>query len=258
MDGVTTLRLRGRMLRPPGGTRGVICGVRMGAVTVHNVSKQFDTQVVLSGVSLELHAGQTVGLVGANGAGKTTLFRLIAGVLPPDAGTVTSTKGVEIGYLPQDPDIGLERSLHDEVGSAFAELLELEARLQQLTEAMAEQSDGPELKGLMARYDRVSARFSAKGGYGFVQRMHEVLGGLGFKPSDYDLPMSVLSGGQRCRAALAKLLLQDRQFLLLDEPTNHLDIDAVRWLEKFLIGHHGGAVIVSHDRYFLDRRHTFK
>jgi len=225
----------------------------MSVIRIQNVSKQFDTQLVLDNVSLDLRSGETVGLVGANGAGKTTFFRVIAGLLMPDLGTVTSSRGLEIGYLPQEPQVDLQRTLHEEVATAFAELLELETRLHTLSARMADRGDGPELRELMAGYDRTNARFSAKGGYLFVKRLHEVLGGLGFTTEDYELPMSALSGGQRCRAALAKLLLQDRQFLLLDEPTNHLDIDAVRWLEKFLTGHQGGAVIVSHDRYFLDR-----
>ncbi len=225
----------------------------MGRISVQNVSKQFGPQVVLGGLSLELVTGQVVGLVGANGTGKTTLFRLIAGELEPDSGTVTLSRGLDVGYLPQEPQVGLENTLHDEVGSVFAHLLEIEHRMHVLTQRMAEQEDGPQLINLMAQYDRLNHQFTAGGGYTFEARLGEILGGLGFSSGDYKLPMSALSGGQKCRAALAKLLLKDRRFLLLDEPTNHLDIDAVRWLEKFLAGHHGGAVIISHDRYLLDR-----
>ena len=214
---------------------------------------QFGGQIVLDGVSLDLHPNQTVGLVGANGAGKTTIFRLIAGLIQPDSGTVTISKGLEIGYLPQEPQISAGQTLHDEVLSVFADTLALERKLQEIAEQMSVQPSGSQLSELMDRYDQLNARFEAGGGYLFEQRLGEILGGLGFQTSDYKLPMSALSGGQRCRAALAKLLLQDSQYLLLDEPTNHLDIDAVRWLEKFLAGHHGGAVIVSHDRYLLDR-----
>jgi len=225
----------------------------MSVIRIQNVTKQFDTQIVIQDVTLELRAGETLGLVGPNGAGKTTLFRVIAGQLEPDLGTITSAKGLEIGYLPQEPRIDMNLTLHQEVASAFAELLDLETRLHDISAQMAEHGHGGQLPELMARYDRTNAKFAAKGGYSFVKRLHEVLGGLGFSPADYELPMSALSGGQRCRAALARLLLQDRQFLLLDEPTNHLDIDAVRWLEKFLAAHQGGAVVISHDRYFLDR-----
>jgi ATP-binding cassette subfamily F protein 3 len=225
----------------------------MGVVVLQNVMKQFGTQVVLDGVSLELHAGETVGLVGPNGAGKTTLFRLITRELQPDLGTVTVARGTEIGHLRQDPEISLERTLHDEVGAVFTELLALENRLHALSDEIAAKHDDPDLPRLMTEYDRLHTRFVAAGGHTFETRMNEILGGLGFSTQEYSRPMAVLSGGQRCRAALAKLLLEDKPFLLMDEPTNHLDIDAVRWLEKFLTGHHGGAVVISHDRYLLDR-----
>ena len=225
----------------------------MGAIRIQNVSKQFGGQIVLADVSLELQPNQTVGLVGANGSGKTTLFRLITGDLQPDTGTVTRSKGLRVGYLPQESTIALENTLHDEVASVFADLLALEQKLHDLSEQMSTQSPGAALDELMIQYDRVNARFIAAGGYNFESRINEILGGLGFSTDDYALPMSALSGGQRCRAALARLLLRPRQFLLLDEPTNHLDLDGVQWLEKFLAGHHRGAVIVSHDRYLLDR-----
>ncbi|MFH1748769.1 MAG: ABC-F family ATP-binding cassette domain-containing protein [Planctomycetota bacterium] len=225
----------------------------MGLIRLQNVCKQFGGQVVLKDVTLELNTGQTIGLVGPNGSGKTTLFRLMAGMLAPDTGTATRSKGLEIGYLPQEPQIGEGQTLHDEVLSVFAEVLALEQKLHAISEQMSGQSSRGELDRLMAEYDRVNTLFEAAGGYSFEQRLGEILGGLGFQKTDYELPMAALSGGQKCRAALAKLLLRESRFLLLDEPTNHLDIDAVRWLEKFLVGHHGGAMIVSHDRYLLDR-----
>jgi ATP-binding cassette subfamily F protein 3 len=225
----------------------------MASITVQDVTKEFGPQVVLRNLSLEIHPGETVGLIGANGSGKTTLFRLMAGELPPDVGTVTRSKGLKIGYLKQEPEIGEGHTLHDEVGSVFADLLALEHRLHALSDEMAARHDEPALPELMAEYERINERFITAGGYSFEARLNEILGGLGFSQADYEMPMSLLSGGQKCRAALAKLLLREHQLLLLDEPTNHLDIDAVRWLEKFLAGHHGGAVIVSHDRYLLDR-----
>lgn len=225
----------------------------MGSVRLQGVTKQFGPALVLSGVDLELHTGQIVALVGANGVGKTTLLRLIAGQLAPDTGTVTRSKGLEVGYLPQEPDLQAGQTLREAVAEAFTELMAMEAKLLRLSEEVAAAHDDPRLDDLLSQYDRLRARFEAAGGYRFEQRLDEVLGGLGFTPADASLSVSALSGGQKCRAALARLLLQDRQFLLLDEPTNHLDIDAVRWLEKFLAGHHGGALIVSHDRYLLDR-----
>ncbi len=225
----------------------------MAAITVHGVTKQFGTRIVLDTASLEINPGETVGLVGANGAGKTTLFKLITGELTPDFGTITRARGVEIGVLKQQPDIQLDRTLHDEVGSVFADLLELEQRLHTVAEEMAAKAHDPDLPQLLEKYDRLNAQFDAAGGHKFETELNEILGGLGFSTADYSRTLSVMSGGQRCRAALAKLLLQDSTMLLLDEPTNHLDIDAVRWLEKFLAGHHGGTVVISHDRYLLDR-----
>ena len=225
----------------------------MSVVVVQGVTKQFGVQTVLDNVSLEIGSGETIGLVGANGAGKTTLFRLITREFAPDLGTVTRAKGIEIGYLHQEPDVSQDRTLHEEVGSVFAGLLALESKLHGLGERIAHAHDDPSLPDLMADYDRVNSEFIAAGGHTFETRLNEIIGGLGFVEADHALPMSALSGGQRCRAALGKLLLEEKPLLLLDEPTNHLDIDAVRWLEKFLAGHRTGAVIISHDRYLLDR-----
>ncbi|MGE0480627.1 MAG: ribosomal protection-like ABC-F family protein [Phycisphaerae bacterium] len=225
----------------------------MGLVRLQNVTKQFAERVVLDDVTLEISTSERIGLVGPNGAGKTTLFKLLAGLLSPDFGSVTLSRGLEVGYLPQEPQVGAERTLHDEVLSVFADVLALEERLHALSDQMSVTPPGPGLHELMQQYDKATARFDAAGGYRFEQRLDEILTGLGFSPTDYKLPMHALSGGQKCRAALAKLLLKDSDFLLLDEPTNHLDIDAVRWLEKFLANHAGGAIIISHDRYLLDR-----
>ena len=225
----------------------------MGRISIQNVSKQFGTQIVLSNLSLELNSGEVTGLVGANGAGKTTIFRLIEGELEPDRGTVTRSKGMAIGYLRQEPDVGMDRTLHDEVGSVFAELMDIERQMHVLSEQMATLPDGPALASILDRYQRLDERFTTEDGYTVEARLGGILSGIGFSESDYSLPMSSLSGGQKCRAALAKLLLKQNDFLLLDEPTNHLDIDAVRWLELFLKGYRGGAVIISHDRYLLDR-----
>jgi len=225
----------------------------MAGISVQNVTKQFGTKIVLEDACAQIRPGETVGLVGTNGAGKTTLFRLITGELDPDLGKVVRAKRASIGYLRQEPQIDGDRTLHEEVGQAFDGLLALERRLHDVSERMALHEPGEELDALMAQYERINAQFIAAGGHTFETRLNEILGGLGFSQSDQDKPMALLSGGQKCRAALAKLLLEDRPLLLLDEPTNHLDIDAVRWLEKFLAGHRGGAVVISHDRYLLNR-----
>ncbi len=228
----------------------------MASVVLQNVMKQFGHKIVLDGVSLEVRSGETVGLVGANGSGKTTLFKLIAGREQPDLGTVTRTRGLRVGYLPQEPELDSARTLREEVGRAFDEVLDLERRMLELSHEIAARHDDPNLPRLLADYDRLEARFHALDGHSIDVRLEEILGGLGFTPAERELPVSALSGGQKCRAALGKLLLEESTLLLLDEPTNHLDLEATRFLEKFLAGHHGGAVIISHDRYLLDRLAT--
>ncbi|MHC5112291.1 MAG: ABC-F family ATP-binding cassette domain-containing protein [Planctomycetota bacterium] len=226
----------------------------MALIEISGVTKQFGTQIVLDDVSLVLHPGETVGLVGANGAGKTTLFKIMAGIMSADMGMVNTARRAAIGMLAQEPDVDPGRTLHDEVACAFDELLAIEKRLEDVSRRMADATAaGKAIDELMQEYDRLHQLFDAAGGHTFQVRMNEILGGLGFTTAEHNRLVGQLSGGQRCRAALAKLLLQDRELLLLDEPTNHLDIDAVGWLEKFLGTHQGGAVIISHDRYLLDR-----
>ncbi len=225
----------------------------MGLVALHSVTRQFGGRVVLDDVTVELSTGETVGIVGPNGAGKSTMFRLILGELTPDMGAVRRSRGLEIGHLPQDPQLDPNRSLHDEVLSAYAPVLALEQRMHELSERMTHAAPGDDLDALMREYDRVNAEFLAAGGYTIEQRVKEVLCGVGFAERDFTLPTAALSGGQRCRTALAKLLLEPDAYLLLDEPTNHLDMTAVAWLERFLASRPGGAAIVSHDRYLLDR-----
>ena len=176
----------------------------MATVTVHEVTKQFGEQIVLHEVSLDLHPRETVGLIGPNGAGKTTLFRILIGELAPDLGTVTRAKNLKIGFLPQEPATLLDQTLHDEVAGAFADLLDLERGLHDVSDRMASCTEESKLSGLMAKYDRLNTRFIAAGGHSFQTRLHEILGGLGFGPEDYDRRLSLLSGGQRCRAALAR------------------------------------------------------
>ncbi len=225
----------------------------MALVSIRDTTKSYGPKVVLENVTLDIQRGDKAGLIGANGAGKTTVFKLITGEVRADYGSVTKARGLRVGYLPQEPDLEASASLIDEVRSVFDAVRTLEHRMHELSEDMARHHDSAELDRIMAEYDTMRAKFEAAGGYTYRTRVREVLGGLGFEPRDYELPVSALSGGQKCRASLAKLLLQDTDLLLLDEPTNHLDMEATRWLEKWLAGFMGSVVIISHDRYLLDR-----
>ncbi|MEK6644815.1 MAG: ABC-F family ATP-binding cassette domain-containing protein [Planctomycetota bacterium] len=225
----------------------------MASVSMQDVNKSYAGQMVLRGVTLDLHRGEKAGFIGANGSGKTTLFKLLTGIEAPDSGSITVSRGTTIGYLPQEPDLPTGATLLEAVETVFADHRILEARLEQLSHEMGEADDESRRESLMSEYDRLRAKFETGGGYAYEVRLREVLGGLGFDPDEYQKPVQVLSGGQKCRAALARLLLAECDMLLLDEPTNHLDIDATRWLENYLTAHKGGAVIISHDRYLLDR-----
>jgi len=225
----------------------------MALVSLQDVAKSFGAKVVLDGITLDLHHGEKVGLIGANGVGKTTLFGLILGQVHPDRGTITRARHLRIGYLPQEPVLEVSATLFDEVAGVFEQVHRLETRMHELAEQIAHHHDSKDLDALMREYDRIVARFEAAGGYDCHTRINEVLGGLGFSQADRSLPIAALSGGQKCRVALAKVLLQAANLLLLDEPTNHLDMQATAWLEKWLAGYPGSAVIISHDRYLLDR-----
>ncbi len=225
----------------------------MGIVSLQNVHVAFGSQVVLDGLDWEIQRGEKVGLIGPNGSGKTMLFKLILGDVTPGMGTVTRSRGLQTAYLPQEPLLDSANTLLAEVTRTFDHVRDLERRVAEVAQRIADHHDTDRVDDLMSEYDELTHRLEAAGGYQYETVVKEVLGGLGFAPEDYDLPISALSGGQKCRAALAQLLLQEADLLLLDEPTNHLDIEATRFLEKFLAGYHGAAVIVSHDRYLLDR-----
>jgi len=225
----------------------------MGIVTLQNVQIGFEGLTVLDGLDWEIQRGEKVGLVGPNGSGKTTLFRLILGELQAQIGTVTRARGLQIAHLPQEPTLDSANTLLAEVTATFDHVRELEARVVEVAQHIADHHDTERVDELMAEYDELQHRLEAAGGYHYETTVREVLGGLGFSPDDYDLPIAALSGGQKCRAALAELLLEEADLLLLDEPTNHLDIEATRFLEKFLAGYHGAAIVVSHDRFLLDR-----
>ncbi len=224
----------------------------MSLVTTHNLGKSFDPVDIFAGLSLSIPHGARIALVGPNGIGKTTLLRIIGGEESPSQGEVYYARGLTMGYLPQESVLESDRTLWEECLDPFEELRTLEVELAQLAETM---SDPDPLKAQQAleRYGSLEIQFDLVGGYTYENTIKQVLSGLGFSEDEYFMPLMHLSGGQRTRALLARLLLEAPTLLILDEPTNHLDINAVEWLENYLKDWDGAALIVSHDRYFLDK-----
>ena len=222
-------------------------------ISLDGVSKGYGGQELLRAMTWRIGRGERIGLVGPNGAGKTTLCRILAGVEEPDAGRVHQDSGVTVGYLPQEVTGGEDRTVLAEALSGFDEVWRLEARLESLAARMA----GPDAPpGLTETYGEVQHRFEALGGYRLEAEAQILLDGLGFGADAIHRPLAEFSGGWRMRAALARLLLLRPDLLLLDEPTNHLDLESLAWLENFLAAYEGTVVIVSHDRYFLNRMVT--
>jgi ATP-binding cassette, subfamily F, member 3 len=208
---------------------------------------------LFSGVSGEIPDGAKIGLVGPNGIGKTTLLRILAGHLKPVAGTVASAKSISLGYLEQESELAfrdLDHTVYEEMLTVFADLRRKEARLRELEGKMAE---GKVTEALLQRYGSLQDAFERAGGYEYEVRIQSVLTGLGFPDDQMQLPLRHCSGGQKTRALLARLILEEPDLLILDEPTNHLDVEAVEWLEETLQGWEGALLVVSHDRYFLDQ-----
>lgn len=211
---------------------------------------RYGGEVVFEKVSVAVHRGDRVALIGLNGSGKSTLLRILAGRLEPTAGRVAYAHRLRIGYLAQEPELRSDQPLYNEMLEAFADLLQQEHELQQLESQLAHGEAHPTL---LERYDRLLEAFRYAGGYEYQSRIAQVLAGLGFSSRDLQRPVAQLSGGERTRAALARLLLEAPDLLLLDEPTNHLDIVGLEWLEEYLSRWKGAFILVSHDRYFLDR-----
>ncbi|MBS7344870.1 MAG: ABC-F family ATP-binding cassette domain-containing protein [Caryophanon sp.] len=217
---------------------------------VNQLYKSFIADEILSGVKLEVQHRDRVALVGRNGAGKSTLLKIIAGQMSYDSGDIIIPKDVRIGYLEQHAGIDSSLSIWDEMMTIFEPVRQMEKRLRHLEQQMAERYDDAKL---LADYDQLQHDFKDAGGYQYEADTRSVLHGMQFFQDDYDKPITSLSGGQRTRLALAKLLLSKPDLLILDEPTNHLDIETLSWLENYLKGYDGAILIVSHDRYFLDQ-----
>ena len=222
-------------------------------MTVQGVSKSFGMKSVLKDISLTLQQGARMGLIGVNGSGKSTLFRLIAGQMEPDEGSISLMRGTRVGMLTQEADIQSDLTVREELSRVFEPVREMERRLRALEEEMAQKhEDEAELDRLSREYARLTDRFEDAGGYEWPSRIQGVLAGLGFAKGREDQPASVLSGGEKTRLCLARLLLTQPDLLMLDEPTNHLDLSSIQWLEDTLKKYRGTVLIISHDRYFMN------
>lgn len=218
----------------------------------NHINKSFITNVILDDITFHIEEKEKIALIGMNGSGKTTLFRIISNDLEADSGEIIKSKNCSIGYLPQHVSIDSDKTVYDELLTVFNHLIEIEEELRQM-ESLISTAKPDRLDQLVKDYDHLRESFEDNQGYIYKSLIRGVLVGLGLSDDAYDKPVSILSGGQKTRVALAKLLLQNPTVLLLDEPTNHLDIDAIEWLEGFLKKYNGAAIIISHDRYFLDR-----
>ena len=222
----------------------------MTLVSLKNISKSYGADLVLDHISWQIEEGRKIGLLGSNGAGKTTLFRTITGELEPDRGEVVRSKHLRLAFLRQEYQLEDNLTLFDEMLKPFFELLKLHDELRSLETEMSSAKDP---RKLLDRYGKLQLEYENKGGYSYENRIEIVLYGLGFRKEDFDKSVNILSGGEKNRAALASVLLSEPNLLLLDEPTNHLDIEGTEWLEQYLAEFPGTVVLVSHDRYFLDR-----
>ncbi len=224
----------------------------MAIVSLQDVHKSFGSEIVLDQVNLQLHPGEKVGMVGPNGSGKTTILKLITGDVEPDIGRVIRQRGLRIGYLPQEATFSGERTVLEEMHAGVEHLLRLQQSIHDASHEM-ETLSGPALQAKMKQYDRLCHDFEIAGGYEYEIRIQTTLAAMGFEPALHHAKTTALSGGQLSRLGLAQVLMLETDLLLLDEPTNHLDLQATEWLERFIGNYHGAAVIISHDRYLLDK-----
>ncbi len=221
---------------------------------VNKLTKSFAGQSIFQDVTWHISDEDRIGLTGPNGSGKTTLLRILTGLDTPDTGDVVMPRGTSLGYLPQDGLYHQGRTLQEEAMTAFADALSLRDEARLLEETMSElDSESPQYQSILQRYGEIQDEWEQLGGFSLEAQVAEVLAGLGFQQNDLTAPTETFSGGWQMRIALGKLLLQKPNLLLLDEPTNHLDLDARNWLEDYLATYPHAVLLVSHDRYFLDK-----
>ena len=221
-------------------------------LSCQNISKAFVENQVLKNVSFHIEDHEKAAIVGINGAGKTTLLRIIVGEMTPDDGQVVLAKDKTLGYLAQNSTVDTSHTIYEELLSVKADLLRLEEKIRECENNM-KHAEGDALEDLMKQYTSLTHAFETGGGYLYRSELVGVLKGLGFTEDEFSKPVATLSGGQKTRVALGRLLLQNPDLIILDEPTNHLDMNSIAWLETYLLNYKGAVLIVSHDRYFLDR-----
>ncbi|QHE50857.1 ABC-F family ATP-binding cassette domain-containing protein [Pontibacillus sp. HMF3514] len=223
---------------------------------VNNITKRFGADLILSNIKLEVHSHDRTAIVGRNGAGKSTLLKIMAGEMNFEEGELHKSKDASLGYLEQHTGLESDKSIWDEMLTVFTDLIKMEKELRSMEQKMSDPSimeDHNQYQKLLQDYDEKQLRFKSEGGYQYEANIKAVLNGLQFHDFDLETPIATLSGGQKTRLALGKLLLSKPDILILDEPTNHLDIETLNWLEQYIQGYPGAVVIVSHDRYFLDK-----
>ena len=218
----------------------------------HNLNKAFGEQVIVKNGSFHIEEHEKAALIGPNGAGKSTILKMIMGELPADDGEIILAKGKTIGYLSQHQELMSGNTIFEEVQSAKADIIRIEEQIRSI-ELELKHLSGEELEKRLHTYHNLTALFERENGYAYQSEIVGVLKGLGFTEDDFDKKTDTLSGGQKTRVSLGKLLLTKPDVLLLDEPTNHLDMNSIAWLETYLMNYTGAVLIVSHDRYFLDR-----
>ncbi len=218
----------------------------------HGISKAFGEEVIVKNGSFHIEEYEKAALVGINGAGKSTILKMITGELPADSGNIILTKGKTLGYLAQHQDTDSRHTIYEEVKTAKADIIAMETQIRQI-ELELKNLEGKALENRMETYNRLTAAFELQNGYACESEITGVLKGLGFQEEEFSKPVETLSGGQKTRVSLGKLLLTRPDILLLDEPTNHLDLNSITWLESYLMNYAGAVLIVSHDRYFLNR-----
>lgn len=221
-------------------------------LSCNNICKSFGTNVVLDGVSFHINDREKAAIVGMNGAGKSTLIKIIMDQLHSDAGEVVFSKGATVGYLAQHQDLNTENTIYDELLTVKQDIIELDKTIRKL-ELQMKSMEGAELEQMLNAYSRATHEFEQKNGYAYQSEIIGVLKGLGFTEADFTKQVNKLSGGQKTRVALGKLLLSTPDLIILDEPTNHLDMESIAWLETYLLNYKGAVIVIAHDRYFLDK-----